>query len=452
MAGSPQTERVRQLSRVLKHWHKPSSRGVKPGRLGLDWMAAQHPPSTNYTEAVRREVADWLERLIAYDPLGADILQKRFIDQQTVAAVAHRVGLSVDQVNRRQREAIEQLAEIAEAREQQTCREFRIRQEVQLPPPSYTRLFGVEKLLQKIEIWLMVDAGPTAMVLSGMGGVGKTALADAIARTMLDTTHFVEVIWLRYTDTVNSQEWLLKELEARILADVSQPATVLAQEIGLLICSLPYMVVIDEVDARPELAALLHQVEAWPGPSRFLFTSRASPLGRGRSGLLRVPELDAENAVALVVAQAEEIGLGLSLRAAEELAGRFYEMAGGNPLALRLMVSLLLAFPAEQVLAGMEAASLKNLEEMYAHIFQTAWAALEESAQRLLQAMALAAESGATLTQIQAVTGLEDEQLNYAIEALYERSLLEFRGSSENRRYGIHRLTETFLRNAFLAG
>jgi len=48
-------------------------------------------------------------------------------------------------------------------------------------------------------------------------------------------------------------------------------------------------------------------------------------------------------------------------------------------------------------------------------------------------------------TQLLALTGLEEDALNDALENLIMLSLVEANGGIEERRYRIHRLTETFL-------
>lgn len=60
--------------------------------------------------------------------------------------------------------------------------------------------------------------------------------------------------------------------------------------------------------------------------------------------------------------------------------------------------------------------------------------------------MPLVSETGATLDYLQALSGLGEEQLWPALHELRQRSLLEVRGSLHEKRYGIHRLTDSFLR------
>lgn len=64
--------------------------------------------------------------------------------------------------------------------------------------------------------------------------------------------------------------------------------------------------------------------------------------------------------------------------------------------------------------------------------------------------MPLVAESGGGLEQISMLSKLDNEQLTTALKQLVILSLINVGGTVEARRYSIHRLTETFLRNEVL--
>ena len=86
------------------------------------------------------------------------------------------------------------------------------------------------------------------------------------------------------------------------------------------------------------------------------------------------------------------------------------------------------------------------VEELYRHIYWQSWRTLSEPARTLLQAMPLVAESGGEPAYLQAISGLDEEDFWPALSQLRSRSLLEVRGTLEEKRYGVHRLTETFVR------
>jgi hypothetical protein len=51
---------------------------------------------------------------------------------------------------------------------------------------------------------------------------------------------------------------------------------------------------------------------------------------------------------------------------------------------------------------------------------------------------------------MQAISNLSDVVFWPAVRELFSRSLLEVQGNVRNRRYSIHRLTETFLRTEII--
>jgi hypothetical protein len=54
------------------------------------------------------------------------------------------------------------------------------------------------------------------------------------------------------------------------------------------------------------------------------------------------------------------------------------------------------------------------------------------------------------LEQMAEVSQLPEEELNEAVQLLVTRSLLEIWGSTWQRRYNIHRLTDAFLRTEII--
>lgn len=131
-------------------------------------------------------------------------------------------------------------------------------------------------------------------------------------------------------------------------------------------------------------------------------------------------------------------------------AKNIYSRTGGNPLALKLTVGLLHAWPLETVLTSLDQGPGGDVEALYRHIFESSWQTLSPDAHQLLQAMPLAGDKGAEINQLQTISGLAEIKLREAIKELVTRSLIEMRTSSEQPCYGIHGLTDTFLRGQLL--
>jgi hypothetical protein len=298
---------------------------------------------------------------------------------------------------------------------------------------------------------------PLATGLGGIGGIGKTALADAAAREVIRRFHFEQVIWLRAAgsraDSAPASaaprfEHLLLQLAEALWPNPagSGAPTESAQRLRQALKAQPYLIIVDNLETQADLAYLSEQFGAWAAPSKFLFTSRARLAGNASVFALSLDELPVEAALALLRHQAHVVGQAdLALAPAAQLEP-IYQVVGGNPLALRLVIGLTLIQPLPQILSDLRKSRPGEIESLYRHVYWKAWQALTLPARALLQAMPLIAEPGALPTQLCAISQLTEEHLWSAITELATRSLLEVRGTAWERRYGIHRLTETFLR------
>ena len=89
-------------------------------------------------------------------------------------------------VYNRQSSAIGQLAEILTRNEKKARLDFFCTLEARIPPPTYASLFGVDDVVEIITALLTQDGGPWIVALVGIGGIGKTALANYIMRTLIN--------------------------------------------------------------------------------------------------------------------------------------------------------------------------------------------------------------------------------------------------------------------------
>ena len=119
-------------------------------------------------------------------------------------------------------------------------------------------------------------------------------------------------------------------------------------------------------------------------------------------------------------------------------------------MALKLVVSLLDLLSLPQVLEGLSSSRPGPIEELYRHIYWQSWQILSPEAKRLLQAMPLVSETGGLPDYLQSISELPADRFWPALHELRYRSLLEVRGTIQEKRYGIHRLTESFLRTEII--
>ncbi len=132
--------------------------------------------------------------------------------------------------------------------------------------------------------------------------------------------------------------------------------------------------------------------------------------------------------------------------ASDVLLARIFQVVGGNPLALKLVVG--------QGGVGWEAFLDELIRhsvagtasyELYNFLYFRAWDLLSQPARKLLLAMHCF-EDGTTARLLQLTAQLGAHELGLAARELSQRMLLDYNGT----RYTIHRLTYTFVRTGIL--
>lgn len=450
-------DRQTQIQRALRAWHEvlddPSSY-LDHWWLVRSRLTANHEP---LTASHRRRLSndlltEGLAELEQIDPIGARILRDRFVLEKLGKEVAQDLDLSLDQMNRQQAAALRRLTDLLIGREQAALAVNARRLEEGLPPAPYRTLFGFEELTDRVAGLLQSLRSADAVILTGLGGQGKTSLALATARRLAHIAAFDEMIWLRVPGE-GGHDRLPFDFSAVVgrLSEVAlggdapgDPAARLAQ-LRQAMKRRSYLVIIDNLERPDELAALLSDVPTLAGPSRFLLTSRLRPEPGVPSQVVALGELNRDDSLSLVFEQVESTDTAGPAQLNDADAEAMYTIVGGNPLALRLAAALSAVQPLEGLLRDLRERRTRSVDDLYRHIYWRLWQALSQNAQALLIAMPLVAEMGADTEQLAAISGLSDKELWPAIHELWGRSLLETRGTARDRRYGIHRLTETFV-------
>lgn len=457
-------EFVRAVHAALKAWHKTGGTAenlleelllVHESRAAL---AGDNSP-TRLRLATNQVLQDAIDELARQDELAAQVLRLRFPEDNTLLMVAYRVNRGVDAVNRIQRQAIESLAGILAAHENALRESRALAIEAQLPPPTYSQLFGFSGIVDEIGDWLLAEESPWVLAIVGIGGIGKTALADALVRRTIGRFRFANVIWLRVNPQTMSGrsdspqlsfEILVSQLAGRLGLSKGGPAEQLLRLVRGKLKEEPHLVVIDNVESDAETAFLVAHLNDLAQPGKFLLTSRPRLPEGAALYQYAMSELDREDSLALLRYHARELGVAAVTGAADEQLEAVYGLTGGNPLALKLVVSLLDLLPLSQVLEGLAHSRPGPIEDLYRYIYWQSWQMLSENGRRLLQAMPMLAESGGRADYLAVISGLDEAAVWPALHELRSRSLIEVQGTLEEKRYGLHRLTETFLRTEII--
>ncbi len=403
-----------------------------------------------------------IDRLQQENAQQAKILRLRFADRQKISMVAATLGEDEHYVNRNQAIGIERLTWILIDQEETARKEKAQELEALLPAATYSSLVGDEMFRQTLMQQLVRQEPPWIVALVGLGGWGKTAVADYVTRQIIHQLCFDGVYWQRVERQVVGRvtaetaqlsfENLIAYLFERLFPQVDEVVPH-ARRLYLVRQQLkkrPYLIVVDNLEDEFEVIFLLQRLHDLAQPSKFLVTTRVRPGEQTNTFNYVLEQLSLPEAVSLMQLQAQIINMKLLTEATEADFAAIYNLVGGNPLALKLAVSLLRDWSLPQVLTNLQRGQTGKIEEMYMHIYRQVWQSLSEPARTLLRAMPLIAGSGALPDYLMKGSQLSEQQLWPALRELCDRSLLEVRGTLYERRYGIHHLTDTFLRTDIL--
>ncbi|MEZ4645484.1 MAG: NB-ARC domain-containing protein [Chloroflexota bacterium] len=316
--------------------------------------------------ATNEVLLEGINKLAKQDEMAANILQMRFPDNNPLLMAANKFNVSEHTVSRMQREAIEQLTRIIAHEEEQ----IRIRHineiESKLPPSSYEQLFGLTDLQTKLLAMFRQAASPWVVAIIGIGGIGKTALADSITRQIIREFLFADVIWLRVeyqslsgrsTSPNATYEYIVGDLARHFWPEAAPDISNFIQlqaRVRQQLKTRPYLVIIDNLETQPDISFLQAYLNDLAQPTKFLVTSRARPTESTQVYALTVDELSEADSASLMRQHATEIGLEAFAQATEDDVANIYSVTGGNPLAIKLVISLLDMQPLPEILSNLQ--------------------------------------------------------------------------------------------------
>ncbi len=399
---------------------------------------------------------------------GAWILRERFIADESVVKVALELSVSEATLHSKQAKAQIALAAILWHKEQ--AERDRVYAQVQealrkLPPPTYTRLFGVTDRLNRLLDSLRDTDTRWLITLDGLGGVGKTALAREAVEQAVTGGRFVDLVW----KTAQRERFVWGErqkaagpaltLETLLDAVASQlgcpeirrqPLDGKKADIRFLLDEAPHLIVVDNLETAADFETIVDELWSLTNPSKVLVTSRHRLVRYEQAHAIRVDPLGDGDAIAFMRYHGAERGIDEVAEATEERLVTIQRVTQGNPLAIKLVVGQIDRRPLTKVLNDLQAAKGDALE-LYTFIYRRSWDMLSDAGRVLLLNMPHLPPAGGDWDDLLAVSGLIEPQLSSAIDELIGLSLLNV-GGPEERRYSIHQLTHHFVLSELVQG
>lgn len=453
---------VDDVWQALKQWHGEAN-APSPLRYLYLFRAEMRREAGSERRVTNQLLRTAIEVLREAHFADADFLQKRFLDLLSVQRIANQLNSAESTIYLLQKQAIERLAATVAQLEKAATAGLKLTLYERLEPASYINLVGIERAAAQLEQLIYTPAAPWVLALEGIGGIGKTSLADALLRRAIEQGRYDEVGWvtarqvrlnlggaLRSIDqpalTATS---LVEKLANQLLPDLG-PAPQLAptemlRRLQARLKSMPHLIVIDNLETVVDVESLLPTLQTLGNPSKFLLTSRVVLRTEPNIYHLPVPELSEAHALQLIRQEAELSNLPLLAACTDAELRPIYQVVGGNPLALRLVAGQTHAYALEAILQDLQQAQGESVENLYTFIYRRAWDSLDRLTKRVFLTMPLAHPGGESLDFLAAAGHFSIGEVRMALNKLVLQSLVDVRGDLHQRRYSIHSLTRTFL-------
>lgn len=456
------TELREHVNKALKSWQQDSMVPNAIQDLHL-FEEFQRDRGGNTRQTIKHVILAALDVLESQDEQDAVLLRRRFLNNELMHTIANEVNWAESTLYKKQNEAIDRLAKTLYNLELQACSEHRSILVSRLEAPTYIQPVGIEGYIHYLQELIVSSDPPWLISIEGLGGVGKTTLADVLARELIDQNIIDDFAWVTAKQeffnaggsiesidkpAITSEaliELLVTQLLPNVTGNGSLSGTNALVQLRNQLKGRKHLIVIDNLETLMDIETLLPLLRRLVNPSKFVLTSRESLYLEPNVHHFVVPELSDENARKLIRQEAKLRNLPHLTTADNSELDPILETVGGNPPALRLVIGQMHVHALDTVLSDLSSVRTEKADNLYTFIYQRAWNHLDELSRNVLLVMPMVTDKGGTLEYLTAVSRLDPNDLHKALDKLVTLNLVDSRGDLHERRYTIHNLTRTFL-------
>jgi transcriptional regulator with XRE-family HTH domain len=327
-----------------------------------------------------------------------------------------------------------------------------------IPNDAYYPLPEREQALQNMLALLQEPQGPGIIIIDGLGGQGKTAMAVELCRRALQQKYFEALLGdsakqqmlsggeiIHLNDTTLDYMTLLDSLARQLgcwellNARPEEKQATLTQ----LLHQKSYLVLVDNLESMDNASALVARIHNLlrNSQSRAIVTSRKHvPYDFVYAYTLH--GLEESDSLFFLQQDIRQHNATHLFNAPREKLITIHEVTGGAPLALKLVIAQARILDLDVVLSQLRQAR----SELYPFIFYQSWLQLIPPAQRLLVYIGQTVVTTVGWEElVEAGIAETEQQLVEAIRQLVNYSLLDVSPMAQHVRYGIHQLTRNFI-------
>lgn len=335
------------------------------------------------------------------------------------------------------------------------------------PPVLFGRDQEIEAVLNLIE---KPRPRRNVIAIDGLGGIGKTALAEEVVRRVRASGEFSHVVWQtaktevfdgsgivrRFSGPPITIERLLLAIAREIgFASLLDKENTLAEKIYLVRQRLEKercLVVLDNLETVQDFRHLVSDLASLFTGSQAILTSRFSLAEYDFVQPVPLGCLSVDAGVALLRNELKERSPLRPLVVDDDYLQRIHHDTGGLPLAMKLIAGRIASTvaPLDRLLEQLRDVDWRNREDayhqLYFFIFQDVWEGLSKSAQSLLIRMSVLPPAlPVPLADVQFISGQDAAVFDRAIEDLVRSSLVEPSGDRRTPHCVLHPLTHNFV-------